>query len=161
MLYRLRAPLIGLLCLYAPIAPTQAANLPALTDLRADLAEVRTRKAPLLVLFYASYCHYCRQVESEFLEPMSRNPDIARSLLIRRVSLDGLDIVIDTDGREIEASAFARRYHVRFAPTVLLLGPEGQVLAPPVIGLTNPDFYGGDLDRAIAQARARLLGKER
>ncbi|MEJ2655267.1 MAG: hypothetical protein P8Z69_08205, partial [Acidihalobacter sp.] len=56
----------------------------------------------------------------------------------------------------IEPRDFARRYHVSFTPTVLLLDAKGRLLAKPLVGLTTEDFYGAFLDEAIDEAVARM-----
>lgn len=52
-------------------------------------------------------------------------------------------------------TACARALKVRMAPTVLFLGPAGE-LAERLIGYGAPDFYTAYLEQRIAQARQRL-----
>ncbi|UCE90318.1 MAG: hypothetical protein JSW10_05755, partial [Pseudomonadota bacterium] len=51
---------------------------------------------------------------------------------------------------------FAQRYSAFVMPTVVLVDHRGRELAPRLVGVTTPDFYGGDLDDAIDTALGRL-----
>lgn len=53
------------------------------------------------------------------------------------------------------AAACARALRVRMAPTVLFMGPQGE-LAERLVGYGMPDFYGAYLEQRIAQARERI-----
>jgi hypothetical protein len=41
------------------------------------------------------------------------------------------------------------------APTVLFMGPEGEI-AERLVGYGSPDFYGAYLEQRIAQAHASI-----
>ncbi|MFM8547565.1 MAG: thioredoxin fold domain-containing protein, partial [Betaproteobacteria bacterium] len=49
----------------------------------------------------------------------------------------------------------ARQFRIRLAPTVLFLGPQGEI-AERLVGYGSPDFYGAYLEQRIAQSRAAL-----
>jgi thioredoxin-related protein len=49
----------------------------------------------------------------------------------------------------------ARNLQVRMAPTVLFMGPEGEI-AERLVGYGSPDFYGAYLEQRIAQAHASI-----
>lgn len=127
------------------------------TDLRAEAG----RGMPILVEFALAGCPYCRVAEEDFLKPMIRSGDYEDKVLIRRLRMDRSGSLVDFDGREISARDLAARYGVRIAPTVVVLGPDGQVLSDPVVGLKTVDFYGGYLDRAIRQAVQSMTGPAR
>jgi len=137
-------------------AHAQADHLPDLIDLKADLTTMQDRGIPMLVFFYGSYCHYCHEAEANFLEPLSRNPEYAERMLFRRVGQDTGRIILDEQGEKILDREFARRYNVRLVPTVIFLGPDGEQLGPPVVGIANYDFYGGQIERALRTAEACL-----
>jgi len=54
----------------------------------------------------------------------------------------------------------SRHYRVRLAPTVLFLGPQGEV-ADRLVGYGSPDFFGAYLEQRIAQARSALQASQR
>ena len=84
-------------------------------------------------------------------------------------TMNGVDVnTIDTPGTALEVpyngtvsvdvvssgaitshAAFAGRHAVRFAPTVLILGPRGEQLAAPLIGFGTADYYGYYLGERI------------
>ena len=53
------------------------------------------------------------------------------------------------------------RFHkVRLAPTVLFIGPQGE-LAERLVGYGSPDFFGAYLEQRISQSRAALAAATR
>lgn len=138
---------------FAPWA--QAVDVPPLSDLRADLAEAKQRKLPLMILFHTHGCGYCHYVLEDHLKPMILSGKYRQRVLIRQLEAHGGELV-DADGRMIEPAALMRRYKVRFFPTLMLLGPEGEVLAEPLVGVANIDLYGTQLENALQKAEARI-----
>jgi len=63
--------------------------------------------------------------------------------------------VIGFDGRSTTHRALADRYRGALSPTVLVVGGSGEPLADPIVGLMV-DFYGAYLERALAEAIAKL-----
>ena len=51
-----------------------------------------------------------------------------------------------------DPAAQAKAWKATFTPTVLFLGPEGQKLAEPLVGVAVPDFYGAYLDERLVLA---------
>ncbi|MEW6444631.1 MAG: thioredoxin family protein [Pseudomonadota bacterium] len=134
---------------------TRAADAPPLTDLRADLADMRQRGLPMILLFHTHGCGYCHYVIEDHLRPMVLSGAYARRALIRQLDIDSGELT-DADGRAADARDLARRYRVRFFPTLLLLGPDGRMLAEPLVGVANIDLYGSQLESALQKAEARL-----
>lgn len=130
--------------------------IPVTHDLRSDTATGE----PLVVMFSRSDCGYCRRLEAEQFVPMLRSGDYAGRVVIRKLSLDRGQQIVDLDGNRVETQQIAARYRVTFTPTVLLLGPEGEELAERLVGLGLADFYGAYLERAIRRAK-RHLGEQR
>jgi thioredoxin-related protein len=137
----------------APLA--HAVEVPPLTNLRADLAEAGQHRLPVLLLFHTHGCGYCHYVLEDHLKPMILSGKYRQRVLIRQLEAHGGELV-DADGRMIEPAALMRRYKVRFFPTLMLLGPEGEVLAEPLVGVANIDLYGTQLESALQKAEARL-----
>lgn len=121
-------------------------------DLRTD---TRTGR-PLVVMFSRRDCGYCRRLETEQFVPLLRSGEYAERIVIRKLSLDAGQRVIDMSGIDVDTGKIADRYGVDVTPTVLLLGPQGQELAEPLVGMGLPDFYWAYLQRAIREAEDRL-----
>ncbi len=134
-------------------------TIPPLTNLAADLDAVRTTGRPLLLIFSAEHCFYCERLKESIIKPMLRSGDYDDRVIIRLIELDGYETITGADGNAIEPPELARRHDVRVTPTVLLLGAEGEELAPRQLGINNEDYYGAYLDDAIAQAIDKLRGK--
>jgi len=147
----MRALLLTLLLVSGQAA---AQHLPPLTSL-ADIGSKNTDTRAMLVLFSQPDCSYCDVVRSEFLLPLQQQPP--KGLSIREFKVAEADSLLDREGNVIAPQAFARRYDIRFFPTVALIGPDGDLLSKPLIGISSREFYGYYLDQAISQALAVSL----
>lgn len=117
---------------------------------------------PLVVMFSLRGCPWCDALRREHFA----------SLMAGQERLGVLAIEIDlTDSRPFDPARasdagtpsapslradnpreLGRLHRVRLAPTVLFLGPDGEV-AERLVGYGSPDFFGAYLDQRIAQAR--------
>ena len=132
------------------------ASMRQVTDLRHEAALVRDRQLVLVLEFSSEYCGYCRRLEDLFLVPMQRNAFYDDKVLLRSISLDAYETVIDFDGNSLPTSDFAARYGVSLTPTLLFLSAEGVEMSEKLVGIWSEDFYGGFIDSRIEEARARL-----
>lgn len=119
----------------------------------ADFSEIapliEKNRLPLLLMFSSEYCSYCVRVENEFLIPMQISGDYQQRVMIRKLRIDFGNAVRDFDGQRIDADEFAERYNISVTPTVVFLDQYGSQLAPKLVGLMTPDFYGGYIDESI------------
>lgn len=152
------ALLVGALAALSAV-PLLAADLADVgDDVRDDARLAGTRRVPMLLLFATEHCRWCTRVEEEFLKPMLASGRYDDRVLIRRVDLERrYRPMADFDGSTVSVDTFARRYRVVVTPTLVFLDPTGAQLAPKLVGLTTPDFYGGYIDERIEEA----LGKQR
>ena len=125
-------------------------------DLRQEARTVRENNLVLVLEFSSEYCSFCRKLEELFLVPMQRNAEYDAKILIRSVSLDSYETVVDFDGRSLSTTEFASRYEVSLTPTLLFLNAEGKELSEKLVGIWSEDFYGGFIDNRIDEARERL-----
>lgn len=133
--------------------------LPIAQNLKADGDAATVAKKPILLFFNLTGCHYCRGALREVIVPMFRNAGWRAALEFRQITIDDGKSLIDFDGRSIENIAFATKRKGTFAPTVMLVDGNGELLGDPIVGLVNFDFYGGYVDglvnKAIAEMKAR------
>jgi thioredoxin-related protein len=135
-------------------APADATGvvIPEITDLRQEAALARKQRLPILVMFSSDYCPYCTTMKNDFLKPMMFSGAYDDKILFRMLELRAGADVIDFDGRKVNVWEFAERYKVRVTPTLVFLDYQGIAMAPKMVGLTTPDFFGGYLDDAISTA---------
>jgi len=133
--------------------------LPAARDLRADGAEARRQRLPIVLFFYSHTCPYCREVEDDYLRPLLAENARAPRFVFRAVETDVAHPVNGFDGVPTTMRAFSKRQGVTLVPHLRFLGPDGQPLAPDLIGLTLRDFYGGYIEDAITKAGEKMRGK--
>ncbi len=125
-------------------------------DLRHEARIAKTGKLVLMLEFSSEYCEFCRKLEELFLVPMQRNADYDDKILIRTVSLDSHETLVDFNGLSMSTSEFASRYRVSLTPTLLFLDGDGVELSEKLVGIWSEDFYGGFIDSRIDEARKKL-----
>jgi len=160
---RRRAATIGAAILACVIALSAAAHGPAdvilARDLASDAREAHESGRVVVVLFSTAGCPWCERVREGYLKPILANPADAARVVVREIDIDGRDALTDFTGAATTHAAFAARHKVRFAPTVMILGPGGEQLAAPLVGFTTADYYGYYLDERIAAGLAKLNGR--
>ena len=149
------------LTLAAAAAAGEPPRVPVAADLAAAGRAAEGSGRALVLVFSSSDCGYCHVLDREILEPMLRSGEYDGTVLIRKVMLDPGESVRDFGGREVETHRLADRYGVFVTPTVLFVDAAGHELAPRLVGINTVELYGAYLDEAIAQAVARVRGRDR
>jgi len=153
--------LIASLALIAAIFAADAvsgevASMQGVVDLRSEAQLMKPENLILVLEFSSEYCGYCRKLENLFLLPMQRNAAYDDKILVRSISLDAYETVVDFEGRTVSTSDFASRYGVSMTPTLLFMNAEGVEMSEKLVGIWSEDFYGGYIDNRIDEARDRL-----
>jgi thioredoxin-related protein len=148
-------PIFTLFALVSSVFAAEGENSHTISEVK-DFSQVGRvmgeKRLPLVLMFSSDFCHFCRQVESDFLIPMQISGDYTQRAMIRKVKINYGNRLLDFDGKPIDASEFAARYKVTVTPTVVFLDDSGNQLAPRRVGLMTPDFFGGYLDESIDMA---------
>jgi thioredoxin-related protein len=140
----------------AQASEDDAARMVSVKDLREEARIARADNLVLVLEFSSEYCGYCRKLEDLFLLPMQRNPEYESKVLIRSVSLDEYEFLVDFDGNFTSTGEFAAKYRVSVTPTLVFLDSEGREISKKLVGIWSEDFYGGYIDNRIDEARANL-----
>lgn len=160
-------------------AHAQADHRPLLQpdSLAALVRRADRERKPIVALFSQRGCPYCEAIRREQLSHLAREQEV-RGVIVAEFDL--------ADRRSFAASergsppatesarsagsaktawlaagspeALARAFEVRLAPTVVFLGPRGE-LAERLVGYTSRDFYGAYLDDRIEVARAAISAR--
>lgn len=152
---RLFALMLTTLTIAAPVSGDSAAMIP-ITDLRQEARVAKSDGLLLVIEFSSEYCGYCRKLEQLFLLPMQRNAKYREKVLIRYVSLDAYETLVDFDGQSMSTSEFASRYGVSLTPTLIFLNGDGVEMSEKLVGIWSEDFYGGFIDDRIDEARQKI-----
>jgi thioredoxin-related protein len=144
--------LVILACL--PIGSALAEGLPEATNLAADARLMREKRIPMLVFFSRGGCPWCERARREYIAPLAADP--ATEALVRQVDVDKNTPLKDFAGKATSHRAFAREHRVKLAPTLMILGPDGEVVAETIVGFRLADFYGTYIDYALAIGRDKL-----
>ena len=151
----------GVLSLFLIFAAPGASALspvevPVASDLHADAEIAERDHLPLLLVFSAHSCAYCRTLEEEVLKPNLRSGNFDDRVLLRKVMMEPGRAVRDLTGARTDTAELAAHYGIKVTPTVVLIDAWGRELAPRIVGVSTLDFYGSYLDEAIDTARTEL-----
>jgi thioredoxin-related protein len=125
------------------------ATLPVPASLPEAAGLAAKQGKPLVLLVSLPGCPYCELVRRNYLLP-ARNDS---GLEAWQINInDNSTPLTGFDGKSTTAAAQAKAWKATFTPTVLFLGPEGQKLAEPLVGVAVPDFYGAYLDERLVLA---------
>ncbi len=122
-------------------------------------ADVSARpRSVVVVLFSQADCEFCAEVRDHYLRPLleERRP----SVVVAESRIDSDKPIRAWRQREMPQSAFALASGVRFAPTVMIFDADGQMLVPPIVGLSR-DFFGVYLEQRLSAALAKAIGDRR
>ena len=133
-----------------------AVSMVKIEDLRQEARLAEAGNLILVIEFSSEYCGYCRKLEALFLLPMQRNAEYREKVLIRYVSLDAFETLVDFDGQSMSTGEFASRYDVSLTPTLIFVDSSGNEMSDKLVGIWSEDFYGGFIDDRIDEARQRL-----
>jgi thioredoxin-related protein len=136
--------------------PMAAPEVIETTDLQADGRVAMAAGIPVLLVFKAAHCPYCRELEESFLRPMLISGDYDTKVMIRSVDLDHDVFIQDFQGESVTPRGLAERYGVGLTPTMLLVDAGGRELVPRLVGLGVIDFFAAEIDAAIEAAAAKL-----
>jgi len=134
-------------------------TLPAAADLRADGQMARVQHLPIVLYFHSTTCPFCREVEELYLTPLQKENENAPRFVLRIIEISKTQPLVAFDGSRTDYRAFAKQQGVTLVPHLRFLGPDGEVLAPDLVGLTSRDFYSGYLDSAIQEAFGKMHQK--
>jgi thioredoxin-related protein len=126
------------------------------SDLRDEARVARANNLILVLEFSSDDCPYCRKLEALFLLPMQRNAEYDDKILVRSVSMDNYETLVDLQGRKLSTTEFASRYDVSLTPTLVFLNADGTELSEKLVGIWSEDFFGGFIDSRIDEARNNL-----
>ncbi|HMV17724.1 MAG TPA: hypothetical protein PLN96_10000 [Zoogloea sp.] len=126
--------------------------------LSSDLHEPDARRDDLLyvVLFSLPECPYCVAVRQAYLPALPEDPRFRERVRIREVRIGDPRTLSGFDGAPVSHAALAKRYGVKFAPTVLFLDAAGQPRAEPLLGGDSVGLYGGYLEKRVMQGLGLL-----
>jgi len=130
--------------------------LPVIHDLQADGHTSQSRKIPIMIMFVADDCPFCKTAKQDFIRPMLKSGEYDDKVIIRIIEIDGVDTMIDFQGNKTTMKEFSQNQKVNFTPYVKIFNADGKELVKPIIGISNKDYYGVFLDDAIESAGKKL-----
>jgi len=124
-------------------------------------SEARERAQPVAMLVTGPDCGYCVRLHQEFLDAPATRGTLERATVLHEISRDEGGKVIDFDGERVRSRLFLARYEIFATPTLLLLSPEGELLASPIVGFNGPQAYGDLVAKRLKGAQHNLASGQR
>lgn len=131
-----------------------ASSVPRALNLEALARVAEAHRAPIVLLFSSPGCRYCAVVDRDFLQPASTDPRFRR-VVFRRIDINSGKTLVDFAGQATTEARFAKRLGVTLIPVIRFYNAKGQKVAPEILGLSTPSFYGSYLDAALRRAQNR------
>ena len=125
-------------------------------DLQTIAVAALKNNSPIVVLVERSDCDYCKTVNREFINPLSKASRYQGKVFFTRVSIDDGEVIKGFDKRLMSTAQFGGLYDAEFAPTILFLDGHGEQISDKLVGLANIDFYGFYLERGIKESIDKL-----
>jgi thioredoxin-related protein len=147
-----RWPIFFLCLFHATFVFADTSKLTPLEDMRLLGRESRQHQIPILLLVSQYHCSYCERMKQEVLNPLQLDPAYGQRVLIRELSIDPGEMVIDLRGKRQATADFVTRYNVSVTPTLLFLDAEGREAGQRIVGINTVDFLFLYIDEAIDQA---------
>jgi len=127
----------------------------AAASFQADARNSGNSKRPIVVFVTQRGCHFCEQLRQQVLQPMIKGDRLSDRVILREVSLDQGIEFYDFEGSLVTGREFAGRYDAAITPTLLFLDARGREAGKRIVGISNIEYYGFYLDKAIAAAQRR------
>ena len=121
-----------------------------------DAESSRDLELPIVVFVTQQGCQFCAALRRQVLYPMIRAGELTDMAIMREVSLDTGFTLQDFSGNEIAGRKFAKRYGAIVTPTLLFLDADGTEVAEKRVGISNIEFYGFYLAKALESARIEI-----
>jgi Thioredoxin-like len=133
-------------------------SLTLAANLAADARIARERSRPIVVLFSLLGCPHCEVIRRSHLLPLSN--EVPLRATVRQIDVDSDREMVDFHGAITTHRAFAGTQRIKLTPVVAFFGPDGEVLAEPLIGALLADFYGAYLENALSTAAVLLNSRK-
>jgi thioredoxin-related protein len=125
----------------------EASSLQALGELS------QQKQLPILLMFGAESCEYCKLLVSEVLEPMALSGLYdGKVVIMRHVGIDEPALIPDWNGNPIKKSQWAYQLNADLTPTVLFMNASGKEVAPRIIGISEITLYTGLIHQRLNTA---------
>ncbi len=143
----LTALLLGLLSLNS-----YAGTIVMAEDLAKDAVDSRNNGKPFVLFLTAKNCPYCERLRKEYFQFSTED----ERFILREIEIGVYHKTLGFDGEESTHQKLADRYNLSLTPTVAFVGPDGETLAKPIIGILTMDFYHYYFEKALEESISAL-----
>ena len=98
-------------------------------ELKDDITEASNKSKRLAIFWELKGCPYCKETHFKNFARPDIQKYIRANFEILQLNVLGSKMVTDVDGAEMSEKALARKYGIRFSPTILFLHDDADKLA--------------------------------
>lgn len=151
------AALLSVFSSFAVYSDTSSDSLvPFLTSPHDDATTARDGEMIIVVMFEYEDCPWCEYILENELKPMVRSKAFESTVMFRRAYISDSSKISAFDGTPTTGRQIARGFGISISPTLVFLSPDGEALAPELVGVSSRDFYGYYLEKRITEALKKL-----
>ncbi len=114
---------------------------------------------PIFLYVSSISCVYCKRLDKDVIGPMLKSGDYEKKIIMRKITLEDTDPIIDFNGKLVIPEDFLVDYKINATPTLLFLDHQGKQLTKPLEGYLSADLFWYYLDKAIDRSVAKLRAK--
>jgi len=135
------------------VPASQKAQFKEVTNLQSLGKQSQQKQLPILLMFSAESCEYCKLLIEEVLNPMILSGLYDEKVVImRHVGIDEPKPIPDWKGRAIKKSQWAYQLNADLTPTVLFVDASGNEVAPRIVGISEITLYSGLIHQRLNTA---------
>lgn len=103
--------------------------LDSFLELKDDVAEAKAKGKRLAIFWELKGCPYCKETHFKNFARDDISRFIQDNFEVLQLNVLGSRTVTDLDGEELSEKALARKYAIRFSPTIQFLGEDADKMA--------------------------------
>lgn len=151
-MYRPLRPALLLLLLVSRFTVADTLTLSPADNLQQLGETAAERGIPILLMVSQYHCGYCERMKNEILNPMLLSGEYEGRVLMRELSIDPGEQVINFQGLPESAESFSHGYKAYVTPTLLFLDGSGQEAVERIRGINTIDYLPLYIEDAIDNA---------
>lgn len=135
----------------------QSKTLQEIDDFSLVASEASNKNIPILIMFTAEDCGFCKQLKREVINPMLKGGLYdGYAMLMRQISVDSKVELLLPDGESVKKFRYARSHRAFATPTLIFVDAHGRQIGDPIIGTADTQLYAAMIHKSVNQGLTKL-----